>query len=231
MANLADPRSPEAQPRPSSAPEYMRHLAELDRNNPKVRQLMDAAYQLFLSQPYDAVSTDAIAKAAAVSKATLYVYFPSKEALFAALVSDKCRQTEHLIWSSLPPSQDIAEVLLAVARQFIQVFASCDGLAFYRSLIAQIPRFPELGEIFYESGPRIVHEKIEALLRAADARGQLAVPDPALAARQFLQLVSADIQLNGLLGLPPLTEQRISDTIESGVALFVRGYRPSDTPA
>ena len=79
MANLADPRSPEALPRPSSAPEYMRHLAELDRNNPKVRQLMDAAYQLFLSQPYDAVSTDAIAKAAAVSKATLYVYFPSKE--------------------------------------------------------------------------------------------------------------------------------------------------------
>lgn len=230
MANTVGDQRLENQSPPSSVPEYLRHLAELDRSNPKVRQLMDAAYQLFLSHPYDAVSTDAIAKAASVSKATLYVYFPSKEALFAALVSEKCERTEHLIWSSLPASQGIDEVLLSIARQFIQIFASCDGLAFYRSLIAQIPRFPELGEIFYESGPRIVHEKIEALLRAADARGQLAVPDPALAARQFLQLVSADIQLNGLLGLPPLTEQRISDTIESGVALFVRGYRPPDTP-
>lgn len=231
MANTEGDQILETHGLPSSAPEYLRHLAELDRSNPKVRQLMDAAYQLFLSHPYDAVSTDAIAKAASVSKATLYVYFPSKEALFAALVSEKCERTEHLIWSALPTSQGIQEVLLSIARQFIQIFASCDGLAFYRSLIAQIPRFPELGEIFYESGPRIVHEKIEALLRTADAQGQLAVPDPALAARQFLQLVSADIQLNGLLGLPPLSEQRISETIESGVALFVRGYSPSEAPA
>jgi AcrR family transcriptional regulator len=62
--------------------------------------LLDAARTLFLEQPYDTVSTDAIAREAKVSKATLYVYFPSKDALFAAVVRELCELTADEIWTS-----------------------------------------------------------------------------------------------------------------------------------
>lgn len=196
-----------------------------DRANPKVRQVLEAAHGLFLDQPYDVVSTDAIAKVAKVSKATLYFYFPSKEALFAALVSDHCGQMAEAILTSALVSDDVEEVLRNIARNFMGMFATTDALAFYRSIIAQVPRFPELGRIFYESGPKVMEERIEAFLRDASIRGDLAIPDPKLAASQFMQLISVDIPLTGLLGLGPLTADRVAVTIESGLALFLKGYR------
>src|SRR5579863_2588630 len=55
----------------------------------KREQVMDAATELFLAQGYGAVSMDAVARAAGVSKATLYAYFASKSALFARIVCDR----------------------------------------------------------------------------------------------------------------------------------------------
>ncbi|MDF2996775.1 MAG: hypothetical protein K0R27_2412 [Xanthobacteraceae bacterium] len=195
-----------------------------DRSNPKVRQLLEAAHALFLEQPYDTVSTDAIVKEAKVSKATLYAYFPSKEALFGALVSDKCGQIAEAIWEKTSASDDVEHVLRTIAQNFMAMFATGDALAFYRSIIAQVPRFPELGRVFYESGPKVLQERIENFLRDASERGEMAIPDPKLAAIQFLQLISVDVHLVGLLGLEPLTKQRADVAIESGVALFMKGY-------
>jgi TetR/AcrR family transcriptional repressor of mexJK operon len=186
-----------------------------DRTNPKVQQLLEAAHALFLDQPYDTVSTDAIVKEAKVSKATLYAYF---------LVSDKCGQTAQAIWESASASDDVEEVLRTIAQNFMAMFATGDALAFYRSIIAQVPRFPELGRIFYESGPKVLLGRIESFLRDASERGDIAIPDPKLAAAQFLQLISVDVPLIGLLGLEPLTKQRADVAIESGVALFMAGY-------
>lgn len=204
--------------------------APADVENPKVRQVLEAAHALFLELPYDAVSTDAIAKAARISKTTMYVYFPSKEALFSALVRDNCEQTAQSILNSASDSHDVEEALRGIAHKFTAMFATTDALAFYRTIIAQVPRFPELGRIFYESGPKAILERVELFLRDANARGDLAVPDPALAASQFLQLISVDIPLTGLLALEPLTTDRVTATIESGLALFLKGYRPSSPP-
>lgn len=218
-------RSPEEETGPAGPlPGVAAPGAGPDRANPKVRQLLEAARALFLELPYEAVSTDAIAKAARVSKTTLYVYFPSKEALFATLVGDQCAETAQAIWASASASDDVEDALRMIARTFMAMFATTDALAFYRIIIAQVPRFPELGRVFYESGPKVLQDRIEALLRAASQSGDLAIPDPQLAAAQFLQLVTIDIPMTGLLRLETLTEQRVEATIESGLALFMAGY-------
>ena len=54
--------------------------------SPKRRQIVDAAQALFLAHGYGAVSMDAVARTAGVSKATLYAYFDSKDQLFATIV-------------------------------------------------------------------------------------------------------------------------------------------------
>ena len=60
---------------------------------PKQRDIAEAATRLFITQGYASVSMDAIARAAGVSKATLYAYFASKERLFANLVGVACSRS------------------------------------------------------------------------------------------------------------------------------------------
>jgi AcrR family transcriptional regulator len=195
-----------------------------DGVNPKVEQLIDAARQLFLSQPYDQVSTDAIARTAKVSKATLYAHFPSKEALFAALVSAQCGALHDEIWNSTSPDDGVETVLRKIASNFLRMFTSSDALALYRTILAEVPRFPELGRMFYEAGPKVMQLRIADYLEEATRRGEIDVPDARLAALQFLQLVSADVPLTGLLAVEPMTEGRAEAVCESGIRLFMAGY-------
>ena len=66
-----------------------------DEDSVKRRQIVDGARRVFLSQGYDAASMGEIARAAGVSKGTLYVYFENKEQLFDAIVMvESCGQAE-----------------------------------------------------------------------------------------------------------------------------------------
>lgn len=192
--------------------------------NPKVEQLIDAARKLFLTQPYDQVSTDAIAKTAKVSKATLYAHFSSKEALFAALVSAQCSRFQNDVGSATGADEDVEVVLRRIAHDFLSMFVNTDALALYRTILAEVPRFPELGRMFYEAGPKVTQMRIAEYLEDATRRGKLNVPDPRLAALQFLQLMSADVPLTGLLAVEPLTAARMDEVCESGIRLFLAGY-------
>ncbi|MBB3999471.1 TetR/AcrR family transcriptional regulator [Aureimonas pseudogalii] len=198
-----------------------------DRTNAKVRQVLDAARALFLEQPYDAVSTDAIARRAGISKATLYVHFESKEMLFATLVCDQCRAIEEAVWSAGGPGGDVEAVLRTIARNFMAMLAGPEAISLYRTIVAQVPRRPELGRVFYEAGPKILQARIAQFLERACERGELQVPDPRLAAVQFLQLVAGDIPMTGLLALRPLTPEHVATTIESGIRVFMAAHRPS----
>src|SRR5215471_10405262 len=62
-----------------------------DAGNARVRRILAAARSLFLNLGYGETSMDAIARRAAVSKATLYSHFDGKDALFAALIMAECR--------------------------------------------------------------------------------------------------------------------------------------------
>ena len=195
-----------------------------DRSNAKVRQLLDSAYKLFLAQPYDAVSTDAIARDAKVSKATLYAHFASKEALFAALVEEQCIAISGDIWIEAPGSEDVKAVLQTIARNFVGMFITGKAMGLYRIIVAEVPRFPELGRGFFEAGPRTLHGRIGDFLRNADERGLLVVPDPHLAAVQFIALISCEIPLHGMLALEPMPPAEVQKRVDSGIAMFLAAY-------
>ena len=195
-----------------------------DRSNAKVRQLLDSAYRLFLAQPYDAVSTDAIARDAKVSKATLYAHFASKEALFAALVEEQCIAISGDIWVEDPDSDDVRAVLQTIAENFVAMFVTGKAMSLYRIICAEVPRFPELGRGFFAAGPQTLHGRIGDFLRHASERGLLTVPDPHLAAVQFIALISCDIPLHGMLGLEPIPPAEVQKRVDSGIAMFLAAY-------
>jgi TetR/AcrR family transcriptional repressor of mexJK operon len=188
-----------------------------------------AARKLFLDQGFAETSMDAIARAAGVSKATLYAYFPSKEALFAHLIEAEC----HLKVSRLQmPNLDmgLVEALRSFARQFVEVYITPESMAFFQAVSSERSRFPQLCQLFFESGPKNERVRVAALLEEAKARGLLTFSDATEAAGHFLSLIHGDLPLHTALGLEPRDEATVAAMVDAGIGAFLRAYRVEGTP-
>ena len=124
------------------------------RDGAKRRQIMDGARTVFLGQGFDAASMGEIARAAGVSKGTLYVYFDSKEQLFVHFVREQCGSQAEQVFSLDSDDHDVEAVLTNLGRSFIR-FMSQRGTSALRTVISIAERMPEIGKEFYETGPAI----------------------------------------------------------------------------
>lgn len=194
----------------------------------KAEQIVAAARRIFLEQGYGASSMDAIAQAAGVSKATVYAHFAGKEALFAAIIRSECRMRSSALLSSEIEALPIATALERIGRNFLDLVLSPQAVAVHRVVIAESGRFPELGRVFYDSGPRMLLGHLSAFLRRADERGTLAIPDPDIAAEQFLSMLKGEVHLRRILGLLQHAEPAVVDRVVTGaVSLLLRAYAPA----
>jgi TetR/AcrR family transcriptional regulator, mexJK operon transcriptional repressor len=196
-----------------------------DAGNARSDRILAAARTLFLKLGYGETSMDAIARHAAVSKATLYSHFAGKDALFAALVVTECRHLSDEIGRRALDEPDIRDALLRVAHDFNNLLCTGYGLTMYRIVVAEVPRFPELGRIFYDSGPTIMIDRIAEMLRRAADRGLLDIRDPRIAAIQFISLARGELHLTGVLGLKNASKNP-ADYIEASVDVFLAAYSP-----
>jgi AcrR family transcriptional regulator len=197
-----------------------------DADSPKHQAILEAAGTLFIAQGYGAVSMDAIAKAAGVSKATLYAHFASKDRLFATIIGGACQQ--NLVASAfLPdPGADLGAGLTALGRRMLHFLLEDRALAINRVVTAESIRFPELGRAFYENGPEVFRRNFSAWLRAQVDAGRMDVPDPLLAADQFIGMLrSTGVYLRATLGLPPPpSDADIDATVAAAVRTFLKAY-------
>jgi TetR/AcrR family transcriptional regulator, mexJK operon transcriptional repressor len=199
-------------------------LAEDPLGNAKDRQILAAARKVFMELGYGAASMDAIARQAGASKATLYTHFDGKDALFAALIVMECKHFSEQIGRRAFDGPDIRVALRSLAEDFNNLLCTDESLAMYRIVVAEAPRFPELGRIFYESGPKVMINRVADLLAGAAKRGLLEIRDPRVAAVQFISLVRGDSHLTRILGLKATSKNVAADYIEGGVDLFLAGY-------
>jgi TetR/AcrR family transcriptional repressor of mexJK operon len=199
---------------------------ELD--SPKRQAILEAAGQLFMAQGYGAVSMDAIARAGGVSKATLYAHFESKDALFAMIVGQGCRQS--IQTSDFLPDAvtDLAAALTGLGQRMLRFLLGEKPLAIHRIVIAESVRFPELGRAFYDNGPGLFRRVFAEWLVRQQAAGRLVVPNPDLAADQFVGMLrGAGLFTRATLGLlPAATEAEINATVAGAVDTFMRAYAP-----
>src|ERR1700733_2663467 len=186
-------------PRMSHHPE-VRH----DADSPKRQAVIEAAGELFIAQGYGAVSMDAIARAAGVSKATLYAHFASKDALFATIINEACQHSMGLRDLLPKHADDIAAALTALGQQMLRFLLDAKPLAIHRVVVAESIRFPELGQAFYANGPEHFRRAFSTWLATQASAGRLTVPDPDMAADQFVGMLRAPgVFLRASLGLPP----------------------------
>jgi TetR/AcrR family transcriptional regulator, mexJK operon transcriptional repressor len=145
----------------------------LSRTQQTRERIRAAAYRLFLRQGYLATSTDAILTEAGISsKETLYRHYASKEELFVDVLGhltlDQPGMSARL--ADLPTPQDLPalrQTLTTLAREILALMSQPHYLALLRILIAESPRFPQLGSLFLSTIPARGLSLIMELLRAA----------------------------------------------------------------
>src|ERR1700738_1600050 len=144
-------------------------------------RLRAAAHRLFLQQGYLATSIDAIlAEAGISSKETLYRHYANKEALFVDVLSQLTMEqpgfSEKL--AALPTPYDLPslqQVLTLLAREILSMMSQPGYLPLVRMIIAEAPRFPQLGTLFFSTVTQRGLAIITALLQ--EARQQQIIAD------------------------------------------------------
>ena len=197
------------------------------QSDEKRRQILEGARQVFLADGFDGASMNDIARVAGVSKGTLYVYFSSKEALFAALIRDERRQQAEQVSQLDFSATDVRASLYAYGVALVGIMTRPDVVAQVRIVIAVAPKFPEIGRAFYESGPLHGRDKLAAFLLSQAQAERLVIADTKLAATHFIQLCQGETQKQMMFGIASaLSRSEIEATVSAAVTVFMKAYGP-----
>jgi hypothetical protein len=97
-------------------------------------------------------------------------------------------------------------------------------LVMYRTALQESQRFPELGQLFFEQGPKRAVQQLAQLLEAASKRGELREIDCHLAAEHFVGTLRDNLYFKVALGLrQPLTGSEREVLVASIVDIFLGG--------
>ena len=164
-------------------------------------RVLRAATAAFTLDGYRA-SIDRIAQRAGVAKQTVYSHFPSKEELFKEVVRELAtRILVQLEGGEQMRDDDVRAGLLRFALAFRSRVLHADGIAMFRTLAAEIPRFPALARALYAGGPGETARGLARYLEKAMASGQLRRDDPQFAAELLLGMLVGHDRVKRLFGV------------------------------
>jgi len=201
--------------------------AASDEESVKRRQIVEGARAVFLAQGFDAASMNDIARAAGVSKGTLYVYFSDKEHLFGAIVEQECVAQAEGIFDLDHNDHDVEAVLTRLGNAYVKFLCRPEKASAIRTVIAIAERMPEVGRKFYESGPGSGILRLAEYLDAQVKAGVLSIEDCEIAAAQFMESSHATlfkpIVFNFTSSAP--SASAIERVVRIAVAAFLAAYR------
>lgn len=200
------------------------------RSARKRRAIIEAATTVFLKHGYLGTSMDEIAALARVSKQTVYKHFADKERLFSEMVTANVDEianpnTDEAL--KLGDTGDLERDLRRFARRQLRAVMDPRLLQLRRLVIGESGRFPQLGRLFYEQGPRRTIDALARVFERLASRGVLEIRDPRLAAAHFNWLVmSIPLNMAMLLGEDePASPTELNRYADAGVRAFLAAHR------
>jgi AcrR family transcriptional regulator len=191
----------------------------------KRRQILDGAQKVFMDLGFDGASMNEIARAAGVSKGTLYVYFADKNRLFEAILEDEALQKSKVVYN-LDPRRDVETTLREFGRAYIGSMCRPGGGSSIRTVMAIAERMPDIGRQFYENVLAKTFSRLADYLQARRGPDDLAIEDCELAAAQFMQMCQATLFLPFVFQAEPApSAERIARVVDSATRVFLKTYR------
>jgi AcrR family transcriptional regulator len=195
------------------------------RSDDRRAAMLEIARAAFLREGYAAASVSEIAAKVGGSKATLYSYFPSKKDLFAAVIEEEVRLMLAPLFEMSETQGDVRTVLERFARRFLDMLLSEDTVAFYRLVVAESARFPEIGQAAYHIGVQHGLDRLAEYVVAAMERGELRRTNPSVAVAQFLDLCSGELHRKRLFGVVGADDRdEVETQVRNAVTTFLAAY-------
>lgn len=196
-----------------------------DEDSSKRRQILAGASKVFMDLGFDGASMGEIARAAGVSKGTLYVYFADKNRLFEAIVEQEMLDQQKIAFN-FDPERDVPTTLREFGQAYIELLCRPGGGSAIRTVMAIAERMPEVGRRYYEQSLEKTINRFAAYLEVHVQAKELAIPDCQLAASQFMQMCQASLFLRFIFqASPPPSAERIAEVVESATRMFLAAYQ------
>ncbi|MFB8021066.1 TetR/AcrR family transcriptional regulator [Streptomyces rubiginosohelvolus] len=191
--------------------------------------ILTAARELFLADGFDRSSVDAVAARAEVSKRTVYDYFGDKRTLLRAVVDSvgdalvtTVRRTLDETLTDRTEAAGLEDALVAFSMRIAtEMLGSAEYTTLQRLLRSDSGH---LSEQDYNPMANTPDEAIAERFAAFADAGLLDVPDPRLAADQFLALTFG-VALDRLGSANAVRDPRVRPLVVEGVRTFLRAYR------
>ena len=195
------------------------------------QKILGKALELFSNQGYDSVSVGEIAKAVGIKAPSLYNHFPSKQAIFEAMVESTAAQYEadtdkiniHVqdAKQDIPVFTEITEdALYEKVRQIFEYSLHNETISrFRRMMTIEQFRSPELAALYSKRYVERILEYHAGIFRALIAAGEIKAEDPETLAMMYVAPV---VTLIGICDRQPEREGECLEKLQSHVKLFFR---------
>ena len=199
-----------------------------ERRDERRDGILDVARDCFLVDGYAATSMSSIAARLGGSKGTLYNYFKSKEELFEAVMQRQCGALAETLFDVTDDGEAPRERLEHFASAFLKLLLTPESLGMHRVVVGESGRFPEIGRMFYDMGPKVILTKIASYLCDLMDQGVMRRADPLVAAQQFKDLTISGVLQPRTWGVisGDMTDAEVEDQVNNAVDTFLRAYRP-----
>jgi AcrR family transcriptional regulator len=143
------------------------------RKETRPQELLDAALALFVEKGFAATRTEEVAQQAGVSKGTLYLYYPSKEELFKAVV-------RHNVVSLIAEGQEMvdqfegssAELLVCLMQTWWDRVGNTSAAGIHKIVLSEVRNFPDLAQFYSDEVIVPADQLFSSAVQRGIARGE-----------------------------------------------------------
>jgi AcrR family transcriptional regulator len=189
-----------------------------------LERLRQAAIAEFAAQGFEGANIGRIARAAGMSKKTVYRFVSSKEDLFLSTAEERLGVSMYAAQSAAPPGTAYAERLRLLLFGFGALALSDDGIAFYRVMMRDGIRFPQIAAGYADAMARGVIAPLADILRDGCATGEIVLSDTDRAARMLVAMTFSELMHDAALGIDVAREpSEIENRVGFALNIFLNG--------
>ncbi len=193
------------------------------RTSARERQasIISAATALFAAKGFNGTTTKEIARTAGISEALVFKHFPTKRALYAAILAEKVRVSQLMdTVEAAAEKRDDARVFTLIAS--FRIHRAADP-TFLRLLLFSALEGHELSDMFFQNRHRVFYEYLAGYIRRRCEEGAFRCLDPLLAAQAFIGMIVYHRILHEIFKVPLHCSPE--EAVDAYVQVFLSGLQ------
>ncbi len=199
-------------------------MAKKKQAEQTAQRILQSATELFLREGYGNTNLEDVAAAAGVTKPTVYSHFGSKDRLLLAITEAHAGRKAAAMSSMLQSTGDVRADLTRFGDVFLERVMGEQASCWHRLAMTESAEHPEIGQAIYAAGPARVLAALRGFISSEMKAKRLKCPDAAIAAEQFIGLLSGLQPVRMMSGQKPLSKSKQRKVCSAAVDTFLAAF-------